>query len=221
MTLAFPRRGLYALTPAGMHGAALLEGCDRVLKGGAAAIQYRDKGTDGARRLADARALRGLTRRHGVPFIVNDDPALALACEADGVHLGRDDAAPAVVRRQLGARAIIGVSCYDDPARALAARDAGADYVAFGRFFPSGTKPLASPATVATLAAARPGLGIPVVAIGGINPDNGAALLRAGADLLAVIGALFDAPDPARAAAAFAALFDAFPAPARDPTLET
>lgn len=203
-----PRRGLYAVTRDGLTGDMLMERCEAVLAGGAVMLQYRDKGAPPARRRADAEGLLRLARRHGVPLVINDDLELALAIGADGVHLGRDDGDPAAARRVLGPRHIIGVSCYDRPDQAVAAQEAGADYVAFGRFFTSSTKPGASGAPIEVLTRARPLLHVPVVAIGGIRAENGAALLAAGADLLAVIGALFDGPDPRRAATCIQRLFE-------------
>ena len=143
-----------------------------------------------------------------MPLIVNDDVALAAAVEAAGVHLGHNDAAPAAARDLLGPRAIIGVSCYNRLDLALAARDQGADYVAFGSFFPSSTKPLAVRADIDLLRRARRELRLPLVAIGGITPENGAVLVGAGADMLAVVTGVFGAPDPQAAARAYARLFD-------------
>jgi thiamine-phosphate pyrophosphorylase len=142
-----------------------------------------------------------------VPLIINDDVELAVHCGAAGVHLGRDDADLATARARLGTGAIIGVSCYADLERAREAAAAGADYLAFGRFFPSQTKPEAVPADPALLAAARRELDLPLCAIGGITPANAAPLLEAGADLLAVIQGLFGQPDVRAAAARFQALF--------------
>ncbi|MDZ7752260.1 MAG: thiamine phosphate synthase [Gammaproteobacteria bacterium] len=203
-----PHRGLYAISGDGLAGETLMERCEAVLAGGAVMLQYRDKDSPSARRRADAEGLLRLTRRHGVPLVINDDLELAATIGADGVHLGQEDVDITTARRALGPRGIIGVSCYDRPDAAVAAQEAGADYVAFGRFFPSSSKPGASGAPIEVLSRARPRLRIPVVAIGGIREENGAALLAAGADLLAVIGALFEAPDPRRAATGFQRLFE-------------
>jgi len=213
VTVASPRQGLYAVTRDGLAGDALIARCEAVLAGGAAMLQYRDKGSPPGRRRADAEGLLRLTRSYGIPLVINDDLELAVAIGADGVHLGRDDEDTAAARRVLGPRRIIGVSCYDRPGEAVAAQEAGADYVAFGRFFASSSKPGASGASIDVLRRARPHLHVPVVAIGGIHGENGAALLAAGADLLAVIGALFDAPDPRRAAASIQRLFEQPPHP--------
>jgi len=200
-------RGLYAITleHAGTKSAAQVE---RAIAGGAQVIQYRDKSEDHQHRLEQARSLNAICRRAGVPLIVNDDVALAAAVEAAGVHLGHNDAAPAAARDLLGPRAIIGVSCYNRLDLALAARDQGADYVAFGSFFPSSTKPLAVRADIDLLRRARRELRLPLVAIGGITPENGAVLVGAGADMLAVVTGVFGAPDPQAAARAYARLFD-------------
>jgi thiamine-phosphate pyrophosphorylase len=203
-----PLRGLYAITDATLTpGDALIPAVAAALRGGARVIQYRDKRADAARRDEEAAALAALCAAHGALLIVNDDVELAAAAGAAGVHLGRDDPQLHAARRRLGAAAIIGVSCYNELARAQAAAAEGADYVAFGRFFPSRTKPGAVAATPELLTAARRALDLPLVAIGGITPDNGAQLLAAGADMLAVIHAVFGQPDIEAAARRFADLF--------------
>jgi len=131
---------------------------------------------------------------------------LALAVDADGVHLGRDDGNLAAARDRLPGK-LLGASCYDRIDLARAAIGAGADYVAFGSVFASSTKPGAVRAPLSLFADAR-ALGVPLCAIGGITADNAPAVVRAGADLLAVIADLFDAPDVAVRAGAFAKLFD-------------
>jgi len=201
-------RGLYVITDAGLSGrGGLAPMVAEAIAGGARLVQYRDKGDDAARRREEAGVLVTLCRAGGVPLIVNDDIGLAAEVGADGVHLGREDPAVDSARRRLGREALIGVSCYDRFERAIAARAAGADYVAFGSFFPSVTKPGAVRADVGLLRQARRELGLPVVAIGGITSENGAALIAAGADMLAVVHAVFAARDVRVAAAAFARLF--------------
>lgn len=201
-------RGLYVITDATLQPAQqLAERVAQAIEGGARLVQYRDKSTDQALRLRQARALAGLCRAAGIPLIINDDMELAADSGADGVHLGRDDADPAAARRRLGAGAIIGLSCYDQWERALRAPDQGVDYVAFGRFFPSRTKPLAVQASLDLIRRAKQQLALPVVAIGGITPENGARLVAAGADILAVVQGVFAAPDIRQAASAYAALF--------------
>ncbi|MDX1253315.1 MAG: thiamine phosphate synthase [Gammaproteobacteria bacterium] len=201
-------RGLYAITDSALIAPdKLIEEVAQAIAGGAAVIQYRDKGTDAARRECEARGLLTLCRAHGVPLIINDDVALAAAIGADGVHLGRDDITLNEARRRLGTAALIGVSCYNDLARAEVAQAAGADYVAFGRFFGSHTKPNAVRAGVELLHQARQRLDIPVAAIGGITAENGAALIEASADMLAVIHGVFGQTDITGAARSIALLF--------------
>lgn len=203
--------GLYVLADTALLGARVEAATQAALRGGARVVQYRDKTTDAARRHAQALALKALCERHGARFIVNDDPALAAAVGAHGVHLGRDDPDPAGARKWLGPGAAIGVSCYADLARAHAALAAGADHVAFGRFYASTTKPGGPYVTLEFLARARAELACPIVAIGGIEPHNAAPLLRAGADALAVTAAVFGAPDVQAAARALSRLFDEDP----------
>ena len=201
-------RGLYAITPEHADpGAALADRVEQAILGGARVVQYRDKSGDGQRRLAEARSLHSICRRHDVPLIVNDDVELAAAIGADGVHLGRDDMDPAAARRRLGSGALIGISCYNRLENAERAQALGADYVAFGRFFPSASKPGAVPADLELLQRVRAALRLPIVAIGGVSPQNGGPLVAAGADMLAVIDALFGRADIRAAAQAFADLF--------------
>lgn len=203
----FPRRGLYAINRDQDAGEALEQVLLRAIQGGGVAVfQYRRKSVSkGGER--EAASLLAHCRRQGIPLIVNDDVELAGRIGADGVHLGRDDVSVTDARAALGRDAIVGVSCYNSVARAQSAERAGADYVAFGRFFPSRTKPLATPADPGVLTEAKRVLAIPIVAIGGITLENGASLLEAGADVLAVVDAVFGAADPESAVRAFAELF--------------
>jgi thiamine-phosphate pyrophosphorylase len=198
------RRGLYAITDGPRPD--LLPAVEAALQGGAALIQYRDKTVDAQRRMREASALRELCARFDVPLIINDDIELALASGAAGVHLGEDDGDVAVARSRLGTNAIIGVSCYDSLSRARQMAAAGADYLAFGAFFSSPTKPNARRATLDLLREAKP-LGRPLVAIGGITPDNAPPLVEAGADFLAVISGVFAVPDPCVAAGKYKKIF--------------
>ena len=195
--------GLYAITDGPRTD--LLDAAEAALAGGARLLQYRDKTNDRERRLIEARGLAALCARYSVPLIINDDVQLALAVAA-GVHLGADDTDIAAARRVLGPHAIIGVSCYDSLARARELSAAGADYVAFGAFFSSTTKPAARQAPLQLLHEAAT-LGVPLVAIGGITPDNAHRLIAAGAHYLAVISAVFAADDIAAAAQQFASHF--------------
>lgn len=199
-------RGLYAITPETADTRRLLTLVEAALDGGAGLVQYRDKSQPPARRLEQASAVASACRARGALFLVNDDFALARACGADGVHLGRDDL-PAREARAAWPDAVVGVSCYADPARARAAARDGADYVGVGSMFASRTKPGAALASVEALRAVRETSGLPVAAIGGIDLANAPLLVNAQADMLAVISALFDAPDVAHAARSFAALY--------------
>ncbi|WP_020482386.1 thiamine phosphate synthase [Methylomonas sp. MK1] len=204
--MKMPRRGLYAITqPENRTINQVVKDVEAALRGGASVIQYRDKNPVDAKQLAGQ--LLTICRTYHVPLLINDSIELALAVGADGVHLGRNDGEVAEARRLLGPNAIIGVSCYNDVEKALSVAQAGADYVAFGRFFPSGSKPLAAPAEIVSLQRAKQSIGVPIVAIGGILPENGGQLLAAGADLLAVIGGIFD-HEPESAARAYQALFN-------------
>jgi len=203
--IKFPVSGLYAITQtANKSGDTIINEVAAAIKGGAIIVQYRDKTPADAPFLA--RELVKICHQHGVPLLINDDIELAALVGADGVHLGREDGAVTQARKQLGSDAIIGVSCYNFVEQAIAAQAQGATYAAFGRFFPSSSKPLAAPAQIETLRQAKRALTIPIVAIGGILPDNGAQLLAAGADLLAVIGGVFD-HQPEQSARAYQALF--------------
>jgi len=199
-----PSHGLYAITDGPRPD--LLAACEAALRGGAAVLQYRDKTVDHARRRSEASALVALCARFGAPLIINDDVELAAAVDAAGVHLGEDDGDIAAARARLGAHAVIGVSCYDSRARARDLAVAGADYLAFGAFFPSPTKPLARRATPDLLIASR-ALHKPLVAIGGITPDNATPLIKAGADFVAAITGVFGIADPEAAARRYATLF--------------
>ncbi|MGB9128225.1 MAG: thiamine phosphate synthase [Thiobacillus sp.] len=192
--LEFPG-GIYAITPETAETERLLTQVEAALLGGVAAVQYRDKSGDVARRHEQASELAALCRQFRVPLIVNDDLRLADLCDADGVHLGRDDSSLREARIILGTGKFIGASCYQSLELAQAAQAGGADYVAFGSFFPSPTKPAAPRADLALLREAARTLRVPIVAIGGITLANAPSLLDAGADSLAVLSALFDAPD--------------------------
>lgn len=186
-------RGLYAITPAWPDQQRVMAAVSEALSGGAAVLQYRRKHLQGCELRDEAHAMAELCRDHGVIFIVNDDPHLALACRADGVHLGRDDGEVTAAREILGPGKLIGVSCYGDVARVKMAQAMGADYAAMGSLFRSGSKPEALPASLTALAQAKQAARIPLVGIGGITTENASEVKRAGADMIAVIGALFEA----------------------------
>jgi len=204
--IRFPMRGLYLITPDAGDIDALSTSLPDILPF-AACLQYRRKQTPAPLHASEAMRLRAICRATGTCFIVNDDPRLAREVDADGVHLGEDDGDIAAARNLLGPDRAIGISCYDDAACARAAAASGAGYVAFGAMFPSSTKPNARRVTPA-LFAETTALGVPRVAIGGITPDNARIAVAAGADLVAVIGGVFDAPDPVAAARAIASAFD-------------
>ncbi|MCC8445844.1 thiamine phosphate synthase [Xanthomonas translucens] len=207
MNASSPPRGVYLITPDEADGERLLARVAPLLGHGPIWLQYRNKRADAAQRLAQATALQALCAQAGVPLIVNDDVALAQAVGAAGVHLGEDDGDLAAARAALGADALIGASCYDDLTLARAAAAAGASYVAFGAFFATRSKLTTRRADPGLLRDAA-ALGLPRVAIGGVTPDNGRALVAAGADLLAVISGVFDADDSRAALAAYRACFD-------------
>lgn len=189
-------RGLYAVADTGTIPPERFDASVRAAAaGGAVMIQYRDKSGAATERLRQATGLVRICREHGIVSIINDDVDLAALAAADGVHLGADDPDPRAARTRLGDRAIIGVSCYDDMERALAAAAAGADYVAFGRVFPSPTKPGGPRPGLDLLAAARRQTGLPVCAIGGITVERIDEIVAAGIDLAAVINDLFRSPD--------------------------
>ena len=190
-------RGLYAITPEAPDALARVR---RALEGGIALLQYRRKQRD----LDEAREIAALARRYHVPLIVNDDVELALELDAAGAHLGRDDGDLGVARRRLAGR-ILGASCYNNAELARRAIDAGADYVAFGSVFASPTKPHAVRAPLALFALEA---SVPLCAIGGITLENARQAIDAGADLLAVVSDLFDAPDIAARAAQYRKLFE-------------
>lgn len=203
-----PRPGLYAVTPDGLETPRLLMLAEAALAAGIPLLQYRDKSGDDARRREQATALLALCRRHGTRLIINDDAALAREVDADGVHLGGEDGDLAAARALLGPDKLIGASCYADFARAQAAAAAGANYVAFGAMYASPTKPQAPRAPFNLVTRTRQELpGVQVAAIGGITLDNAAPVIAAGAQFVAVITDLFEAPDVTARAAAYQRLF--------------
>ncbi|RBW51065.1 thiamine phosphate synthase [Marinobacter sp. F3R11] len=188
--------GLYAITDSKLTPPeTLIELVEAAILGGAVMVQYREKSAPMAERLTQARNLQSACFVAGVPLLINDDASLAKRVGAAGVHLGQSDGSASEARRLLGDDAIIGITCHADLTLAKAAMEAGADYLAFGRFFKSSTKPEAPAATTDILAQAKC-FNRPVTAIGGITTKNGEQLIQAGADLLAVVGGLFgDSPE--------------------------
>jgi thiamine-phosphate pyrophosphorylase len=202
-------RGLYAITPDQIDTAVLVARVKQALAGGIALLQYRNKAAGLRLRREQACELLPLCQDAGVPLIINDDLALALEIEAGGVHLGADDGDLAAARDALGPRRLLGASCYNRAGLARNAKKAGVDYVAFGSIFPSTTKPGAVRAQLEMLSAVRRELGLPIVAIGGITHENAAQVYAAGADAVAVISDLFDAPDMAERIQQFRAIYAA------------
>ncbi|MES3008378.1 MAG: thiamine phosphate synthase [Pseudomonadota bacterium] len=192
----FFSRGVYAITDETLlTGAFLFEGVQAALEARLSLLQYRNKYSPWAERVAQCQAIKTLCAQFQTPFLINDDVDLCIEVGADGVHLGQGDSRLLTARQRLGDSSIIGITCHNNLSLAREAEAHGASYVAFGRFFPSSTKPLAPPATLDDLRQARAALRLPIVAIGGINPENGATLIEAGADMLAVIHYLFAFPD--------------------------
>jgi thiamine-phosphate pyrophosphorylase len=195
--------GLYVITDhlLSRQGNLSLTGMvEAALEGGARLVQYRSKSSSALQRHREAESLLAMCRSHDALLIINDDVSLAKAVAADGVHLGQGDSSLAQARAILGEDFLIGITCHDRIELALAAQAGGADYVAFGRFFPSRSKPEAPGAPLSVLEQAHANLRIPIAAIGGITPANAGSLLQRGADMLAVIHGVFGAEDIAAAA---------------------
>lgn len=200
-------QGLYAITdPLLTPPQALLSQVEAALRGGARIIQLRDK-SDAEQRLALARPLRALTRDHGAQLIINDDVEVCRQVGADGVHLGQDDMTLAAARAVLGPGFMIGMTCHGSLALARQALAEGADYLAFGRFFASRTKPDAPPASLAEVGEFIRGCPVPAVAIGGITLNNAAPLIEAGFAMLAVVNDVFGHQDIEGQCRRFSALF--------------
>ena len=203
-----PECGLYAITPdRSMAPSQLLDAVEEALRGGARLLQYRRKGVSRAQAKPEIEALVASCERYDALLFVNDDVELARSAGAHGVHLGRDDGDYTALARDSGRRLLLGVSCYDSLTLARSAADAGVDYIAFGSLYPTSTKPEATHCPHAVLAQARAELRLPIVAIGGITPDNAASVLAAGADFVAAIGGVFDQPSIFESAARYARLF--------------
>ncbi|GIX46295.1 MAG: thiamine-phosphate synthase [Candidatus Tectimicrobiota bacterium] len=200
--------GLYVITDARLiPRQRFVETVEAALRGGARMVQLREKEAPAEEIIRLGRALLEVTRRYGVPLIVNDRPEIARAIGADGVHVGRDDPPVAEARALLGPQAIVGASCYGELARALAAEQAGASYVAFSTPFPSPTKAKSTDTSLEVLREAKRRLRVPVFAIGGITLANAPQVIAAGADGIAVVSAVFGADDVEAAARALAQLF--------------
>jgi thiamine-phosphate pyrophosphorylase len=194
---------LYLISPQEVGG-GFPDRLRAALDGGpVAAFQLRVKGLDQHALARLAEPLQAICADRQVAFIVNDDMGLAKRIGADGVHLGQEDGDPREARALLGPAAQIGVTCHDSRHLAMEAGEAGVDYVAFGAFFPTSTKEVKHRPEPAILSWWATLFELPCVAIGGITPENGEALVKAGADFLAVSGAVWNAEDPAAVVAAF------------------
>lgn len=199
---------LYAITdPQLLPGERLFEDVSQALTAGIKTVQLRNKVATDTQLIQQAQRLVALCEKHGARCLINDRADIALSCGAHGVHLGQGDGSVAEVRKMLGDSAIIGVTCHSDLELARRARDEGASYVAFGRFFSSSTKPMAGAANIEVLQQASAEIALPIVAIGGIRHDNMAPLLSAGAQTLAVCHSLFGSADVSTAAASLLAAY--------------
>lgn len=208
MTKHLRLKGLYAITDQALtpHQQLHLK-VEQALKGGARIIQYRDKSKDNTKRLLEARLIKQLCDEYNATLLINDDIDLCIAAEAHGVHLGREDTGILAARQQLAAHHIIGATCHGEPDAAWQAIEQGADYVAFGRFYPSNTKPNAKPADLTLIEPVLKRLPVPAVAIGGITLDNAPPLIAAGFNMLAVVHSLFGHEDTLQRSQAFSQLF--------------
>ncbi len=203
----FSISGLYAITPDELVTGLLCRKVEAALQGGVSLVQYRNKAANATLRLRQASALLALCRSYHVPMVINDHLDLCAQIDADGLHLGMTDCDVGAARRLLGANKIIGASCYNQPELAIKAQQAGASYVAFGACFSSSTKPDAVNASLDLFAQVRQKISIPLVAIGGITLENASSALKAGADAIAVVGALFNANDIMETSQQFTHLF--------------
>jgi thiamine-phosphate pyrophosphorylase len=196
---------LYLITPPAFDPTAFADALGRALDAGDVAcvqLRLKDADDDMIRRAADV--LRPIAQAREVAFLMNDRPDLALATGCDGVHVGQEDAPYDEARRILGLGRIVGVTCHDSRDLSIDAAEAGADYVAFGAFFPTGTKDAKHRADPEIIAWWNEIMTVPCVAIGGITPENCSPLVRAGADFLAVVSSVWDHKDgPAAAVKAF------------------
>lgn len=206
----FELRGLYVITDERLiPRGRFLETVEKALAGGADIVQLRDKTSPPSEIVALGRELLEITKRYGVPLIINDSPDLMMEVGADGVHLGEDDPNVIPTRKKLGNGAIIGVSCYGSVPRGINAERMGADYVVFGTPWSTPTKPGRVPTPFETLVEAKTAVtGIPIFAIGGIFAHNAAEVLATGVDGVAVITSVFGSEDPERASREICSVLD-------------
>lgn len=201
--------GLYAITDPDLMSGDLMTMTEQAIHAGISILQYRNKTASLQQQEQEASELACLCQKNNVLFLINDDVDLAVKVNADGVHLGQKDGSIKHARALLGENKIIGITCHNQIELAQIAEQQGADYVAFGRFFTSKTKPNAMPADLSILTSAKKTLSIPIVAIGGITADNAAIVLQHGADMLAVIHGVFGRKDVLTATRQFIDIFKA------------
>lgn len=191
---------LYAVTDRRwLNGRTLADTVDSAIRGGVTCVQLREKSLDGGDLLNEAKQVLAVCRKYHVPLIINDDPQIALACGADGVHVGQQDMSPRILRTMLGPEKIVGVSAATVDEAVQAAKD-GADYLGCGAVFATGTKTNTRPVDAARLRAVCEASNVPVVAIGGITAENAPQLRGSGIAGIAVVSAIFAQPDPEAAA---------------------
>ncbi|HBV21147.1 MAG TPA: thiamine phosphate synthase [Nitrosomonas sp.] len=199
--------GLYGITPNLIDTAVLLNQTEQILTGGAQLIQYRNKIADKTLRRHQANLLLRLCRTYATPMIINDHLDLATEIDADGVHVGQNDVDITAARKLLGTDKIIGATCYNRLDLAIQAESKGADYVAFGAFYPTSTKQNTVTAPLDILVQARKILTIPIIGIGGINLTNAQTIIKNGADAVAVSYTLYQAKDIHKTAETFSRFF--------------
>lgn len=209
-------KGIYGITDPDLMGAELLQKSEQAILGGINILQYRNKTATLSQQENEARTLAELCKKHNVLFIINDNVELAVNVNADGVHLGQTDTHIEKARELLGKNKIIGVTCNNKIELASTAQRQGADYIAFGRFFNSNTKPSAPAASLSLLTSARNSITLPIAAIGGITKKSAPALLNEGADMLAVIHGIFGQTDIRQATRQLVELFDTIDTPQSD-----
>ncbi len=191
---------LYAVTDRRwLNGRTLAGAVESAIRGGVTCVQLREKSLDGGDLLNEAKQVLAVCRKYHVPLIINDDPQIALACGADGVHVGQQDMSPRILRAMLGPEKIVGVSAATVDEATAAVRD-GADYLGCGAVFATGTKTNTRPVDAARLRAVCEASNVPVVAIGGITAENVPQLRGSGIAGIAVVSAIFAQPDPGAAA---------------------
>lgn len=200
--------GLYAITDPALMGTTLVTKVEQAIHGGIKILQYRNKTAPLSQQEQEARTLAQLCKKNNVLFIINDNVELAIKVNADGVHLGQKDTHIQKARERLGENKVIGITCNNQLKLAQMAQAQGADYVAFGRFFNSATKPSAPQAALSLLNDAVKSVTIPIVAIGGITHESAPVLLKEGADMLAVIHGIFGQPDILKATRQLVELFN-------------